>query len=233
MEQTKHARGTRRWLGLGLGLLAGYALGLVARRVPAWAGGRRVTASGHRSRPPRNAVPSVAGAARANRTEGDPMNLHQQPVHRERLYDSDERYRSAGYGEMGPGGAEPGFYGPGADPRGDFRHGGLGVQGRVAEAPHLSAAQPTGEGAPHRGPGGAPGGDFEGGFRTWGRVPEPPHAAGPGTGAASPDEDFDPDYLQWREEQLRSLDEDYRAWRQQKFADDFSQWRGRSSGRAG
>lgn len=164
------------------------------------------------------------------------MNLHQQPVHRERLYDSDERYRSAGYGEMGPGGAEPGFYGPGADPQGgtpgDFRHGGFGVQGRVAEAPHLSAAQPAGEGAPRRGPGGAPGGDFEGGFHTWGRVPEPPHAGGPAAGAAQPDEDFDPEYLQWREEQLRSLDEDYRAWRQQKFADDFSQWRGRSSDRA-
>ena len=43
---------------------------------------------------------------------------------------------------------------------------------------------------------------------------------------------FDPDYHQWREEQLNALDDDYRAWRgerYQKFADEFSQWRsGRS-----
>lgn len=43
---------------------------------------------------------------------------------------------------------------------------------------------------------------------------------------------FDPDYHQWRDEQLNALDDDYRAWRgerYQKFADEFSQWRsGRS-----
>lgn len=161
------------------------------------------------------------------------MNLHHQPVHREHLYDSDERYRSAGYGEWGPGGAEPGFFGPGAAPGqgtpGDFRHGGLGVQGHVAEAPHLPAQRSAGEGASRHAAGGSSGGDFKGGFHAWGRVPEPPHAAG----AAQPDEDFDPEYLQWREEQLRSLDEDYRTWRRQKFAHDFSQWRGRAIGRDG
>lgn len=38
----------------------------------------------------------------------------------------------------------------------------------------------------------------------------------------------DPDYLRWREEQLRQLDADYRAWRQEryeKFAEDFAAWR--------
>ncbi|PUA95629.1 hypothetical protein C8C99_0430 [Acidovorax sp. 107] len=38
----------------------------------------------------------------------------------------------------------------------------------------------------------------------------------------------DPDYQQWRDEQLRMLDDDYDSWRKeryQKFSDDFSQWR--------
>ncbi len=43
---------------------------------------------------------------------------------------------------------------------------------------------------------------------------------------------FDPDYYQWRNEQLSALDDDYQAWRGErykKFADEFNQWR---SGRA-
>lgn len=38
----------------------------------------------------------------------------------------------------------------------------------------------------------------------------------------------DPDYQQWREEQMRMLDDDYQSWRQeryQKFSDDFNSWR--------
>jgi hypothetical protein len=40
--------------------------------------------------------------------------------------------------------------------------------------------------------------------------------------------DHDPDYQQWRQEQLRLLDEDYHSWRKeryQKFSDDFNTWR--------
>lgn len=39
---------------------------------------------------------------------------------------------------------------------------------------------------------------------------------------------YDPDYHQWRAEQIRSLDEAYRRYRQEryrKFADEFEQWR--------
>jgi len=47
----------------------------------------------------------------------------------------------------------------------------------------------------------------------------------------------DPDYQQWREDQLRMLDDDYDSWRKeryQKFSDDFSQWRtSRASGTSG
>ncbi|MBV7428261.1 MULTISPECIES: hypothetical protein [unclassified Acidovorax] len=38
----------------------------------------------------------------------------------------------------------------------------------------------------------------------------------------------DPDYQQWRQEQLRLLDEDYQSWRKEryeKFSDDFNTWR--------
>jgi len=47
----------------------------------------------------------------------------------------------------------------------------------------------------------------------------------------------DPDYQQWRDEQLRMLDADYESWRKdryQKFSNDFSQWRSsRTSGTSG
>lgn len=39
---------------------------------------------------------------------------------------------------------------------------------------------------------------------------------------------FDPHYRQWREEQIRKLDDDYRAWRTEyygRFSDEFSEWR--------
>ena len=39
---------------------------------------------------------------------------------------------------------------------------------------------------------------------------------------------FDPDYAQWRREQMRALDKDYRDWRRsryEKFADEFNAWR--------
>lgn len=42
------------------------------------------------------------------------------------------------------------------------------------------------------------------------------------------DSQFDADYHQWREEQMRLLDRDYAQWRQEryrKFAEEFSQWR--------
>ena len=38
----------------------------------------------------------------------------------------------------------------------------------------------------------------------------------------------DPDYHQWRQDQLRQLDDDYDSWRKERyerFADDFNTWR--------
>ncbi|MES2980318.1 MAG: hypothetical protein V4731_18005 [Pseudomonadota bacterium] len=40
--------------------------------------------------------------------------------------------------------------------------------------------------------------------------------------------EFDPDYYQWRSEQMRKLDRDYEQWRQeryQKFSEEFNRWR--------
>lgn len=42
------------------------------------------------------------------------------------------------------------------------------------------------------------------------------------------DNQFDPDYHHWRNEQIGKLDEDYKAWqgeRRQKFSDEFGKWR--------
>lgn len=57
---------------------------------------------------------------------------------------------------------------------------------------------------------------------------------GYGVAAGHEQHHFDPDYHQWRSEQLRNLDEDYRSWRQErykKFSDEFNSWRaGRNRG---
>jgi hypothetical protein len=39
---------------------------------------------------------------------------------------------------------------------------------------------------------------------------------------------YDPEYCQWRSEQIRKFDEDYRSWRLERFrrfSEEFSQWR--------
>lgn len=63
------------------------------------------------------------------------------------------------------------------------------------------------------------------------------YGQGSGYSAGNQADDFDPDYQQWRNEQLRSLDADYRNWRQdryKKFSDDFSSWRqNQQSGQSG
>ncbi len=43
---------------------------------------------------------------------------------------------------------------------------------------------------------------------------------------------FDPDYHQWRDEQMRAFDDDYRSWRKdrfKKFSDEFSEWRNQNA----
>ncbi|WP_028996707.1 hypothetical protein [Azohydromonas australica] len=174
------------------------------------------------------------GRKRAEGAAMDHPNF--RPAHRERLYDTDGQ-RVAGTAQGTPSRAgEQGRQQDREAPAhgtapGDFRHGGLSVRGHVAEAPHLAASEPSGQGRPAADAGRYQGGDFGGGFQSWGHVPEAPQ--GHRSAEAREDVDFDPDYLQWREEQLRQLDEDYRAWRRHKFAEDFKQWRTRSSGGAG
>jgi hypothetical protein len=223
MEQMKRARRSHLLLGMGVGALLAWA----------WtrAASRRATASGTARSWPRDAAQASLGR---NRAEGASMGQRNfRPEHRERLYDP------AGQQGTGPA-AEPGSERGELSPRGreaapqglppsDFRHGGLGVRGHVPEVPSVGTpdtSSPGGSPALSRGAGAD---DFGGGFQTWGHVPQAPQDARHGVG--QPDEDFDPDYLQWREEQLRQLDEDYRAWRRHKFAEDFSQWRARSPGR--
>lgn len=49
-------------------------------------------------------------------------------------------------------------------------------------------------------------------------------------------DEFDPDYHQWRSEQVRRLDDDYRSWRQdryKKFSEEFDKWRSSRSEPAG
>lgn len=46
--------------------------------------------------------------------------------------------------------------------------------------------------------------------------------------ARSRSQNFDPDYDQWRQEQMSNLDSDYQAWRGErykKFSDEFNNWR--------
>jgi hypothetical protein len=49
-----------------------------------------------------------------------------------------------------------------------------------------------------------------------------------GGGYDMDDRQFDPDYRQWREQQMREFDRDYEQWRQErykKFSEEFDQWR--------
>jgi hypothetical protein len=49
-----------------------------------------------------------------------------------------------------------------------------------------------------------------------------------GDGHDLDDRQFDPDYRQWREQQMRELDRDYAQWRQEryaKFSEEFDRWR--------
>lgn len=55
-------------------------------------------------------------------------------------------------------------------------------------------------------------------------------------GSQAGQEPFDPDYHQWRRDQMKALDDDYRAFRQdryKKFSDEFSTWRSSRSQRPG
>lgn len=62
----------------------------------------------------------------------------------------------------------------------------------------------------------------------------PQHAYAPGSqiwdqgGRRAGNEDFEPDYLHWRDQQLSRFDQDYADWRnekRQKFSSDFDSWR--------
>ncbi len=64
---------------------------------------------------------------------------------------------------------------------------------------------------------------------------QPPRPCGPAEEARVRPDWFDLDYQQWRDEQVRKLDNDYRSWRQsryRKFADEFDAWRSRQQGPA-
>lgn len=52
----------------------------------------------------------------------------------------------------------------------------------------------------------------------------------------NPEDLYDPDYRQLRDEHVRGLDEDYQSWRQdrlKKFSDEFSKWRSQRGDRDG
>ncbi len=79
---------------------------------------------------------------------------------------------------------------------------------------------------------------YGGSHRSWGggRAADPTDRGGYKPPQAD-DHRFDPDYRQWRDEQMRAFDDDYRQWRQdryKKFSDEFTTWRsGRTAGRGG
>ena len=84
--------------------------------------------------------------------------------------------------------------------------------------------RPSGLDRDYRGAGYAGPGGYGGGFggQDVGR------GRGQYGGGQRENQHFDPDYDQWRREQLRALDDDYNQWREdrfKKFSDEFSTWR--------
>jgi hypothetical protein len=58
--------------------------------------------------------------------------------------------------------------------------------------------------------------------------PRPFHIADPDPSAGEASKDFDPDYLAWRDRQLKAYDEDYLSWREaqiRRHDDDYRAWR--------
>lgn len=177
---------------------------------------------------------------------------------REAGRDVERRYRPSAFGERDPGGQDEARAAPGsafaasrqmraAGPAGPGSN--YGGSGRASgsqsygEDPGLKD-RPTdvpGEGVP------VPQADRRRAGQAWegtapersgmptgpgrsGRGPEASASRHPSVHGAerSDDTQFDADYRQWREEQMRLLDLDYAQWRKEryrKFAEEFSQWR--------
>lgn len=140
---------------------------------------------------------------------------------------------SSGYG--GYGGENHG-YGRGGTP--DYRQGSPNSWGRGewagefgdAAAADYAGSQDGARGS--RGQGGfgyGAGQGSYGGPGQWGRG-----EYGGEYGRGQPQ--HDPDYLQWREEQIRKLDSEYQSWREERyrrFSEDFNSWRAARSGGQG
>lgn len=137
----------------------------------------------------------------------------------------DRMQSSAGYGQRGADWAAPGYdvsrdpvygaYDQRAD-RSDARQGGEGQGYERA----LQRSRQSGEAYPRHAY--APGSQiWEDTGREWSGVRGM-------QGGRPAQEEFEPDYLHWREQQLSAFDNDYRSWRderRQKFSTDFDTWR--------
>lgn len=156
-------------------------------------------------------------------------------------YDGAQGYGNppGGHGQAGGRdyGAMAGHSGAGGIGRfGDWRdsHGGSARPGDWGASPSAAAADwgHYGEAARH---------SRESAEAAW---PGAGPGSNPGTGGDATfgqHQQHDPDYHQWRDEQLRGMDEEYEAWRQERyrrFSDEFGEWRrkresGASSGASG
>lgn len=145
-------------------------------------------------------------------------------------------YARGGYGgygsNAGPHASPGGGSGDWGDDEGlgEGEYSERGYQGRQGGSDAYSR---SGRGAYGGRPGGFAGGGGYGGSygddpRNWG-ARDDGGSARRGFASGSRDHSHhDPDYQQWRDEQMRSLDEDYRSWREEryrKFSDEFDAWR--------
>lgn len=133
-----------------------------------------------------------------------------------------------GYGQGSGQGGDYGQYGMRDDQRyGGNQGGNQGGYGGGYGRDERSSGRGWG-GAGYEGPGGY-GGGYGYGQRDQDRYGQDRYGQGrSGYGGYGSQEQFDPDYSQWRQEQMSTLDNDYRDWRQdrfKKFSDEFSTWR--------
>lgn len=162
-------------------------------------------------------------------------------------YEAGRRQAQGGYGENNDRSAAGSNYGDWSGSRGmrdDSDRGGYGMQeqGRGERWGHPDDHGSSQERLGHEEHGNfgrqdyGNGGRFAGGEGQYGmRDMGPLHRQGGEQGPSRHQDEFDPDYLRWRNQQMQSLDEDYRSWRQdryKKFSDEFSSWRGQRTGAA-
>lgn len=155
--------------------------------------------------------------------------------HEARDWRNDERPRRAEWGgrddeqrRWGQGRTDDRDYGQSYRSQGRFQDSNRDSQNWGSQGARHGAGDGYARGyGTERGAYGSDRGGWSQGYAPGGQIWQERNAYGSGS-SASGREDYDPDYLHWRQQQLSRFDKDYDAWRNERrtqFSSDFDAWR--------